>query len=363
MFSRKNTYYFLLIWIPVAIGIQHISFAQTSWRQAQRQDATWYGSDEAIRIADQVLLYQRKNGGWIKNIDMASPLSEDEKQKLIQQKEKEHHATIDNGATYTQMRYLAKVYRQTNEIRFKNAFIKGLQFLHSIQYQNGGFPQDPFTDNYQSHITFNDNAMIGVLDLLKDIADEEALFSFVDTTLRSKSKIAVDKGVECILKTQIIVNGKKTAWCAQHDRQSLAPAPARTYEKISLSGAESVNVVRFLMRIENPSDEIKDAIASAVNWFEAAKLTGIKVEQKRDASLPRGYDRIVVRDENAGPLWARFYEIGTNKPIFCGRDGIIKDTLAEIEHERRVGYSWYTNNPEDLLTEDYPEWKSNQSKL
>jgi len=67
------------------------------------------------------------------------------------------------------------------------------------------------------------------------------------------SNQAVLKGIECILKCQIVVDGKKQAWCAQHDEKNFAPADARTYEKASLSGSESVGIVDFLMQIENPS--------------------------------------------------------------------------------------------------------------
>jgi len=70
-----------------------------------------------------------------------------------------------------------------------------------------------------------------------------------------------------------------------------------------------------------------------------------------------GTDRVVVQDPAAAPIWARFYEIGTNRPIFVGRDSVVKYSVAEIEHERRVGYSWYVDTPAKLLQKDYPAWK------
>jgi hypothetical protein len=56
-------------------------------------------------------------------------------------------------------------------------------------------------------------------------------------------------------------------------------------------------------------------------------------------------------------MWARFYEIGTNRPIFCDRDGVPKSHLADIGHERRNGYSWLGYWPQSLLEKDYPAWK------
>ena len=81
------------------------------------------------------------------------------------------------------------------------------------------------------------------------------------------------------------------------------------------------------------------------------------MEKKKKESAPKGYDKVVVKDPSAPPLWARFYEIGTNKPIFCSRDGKPRETLAEISYERRNGYSWLTDCPSRLLTRDYPAWK------
>src|SRR5688572_25683270 len=102
---------------PVSIGCSVAASesesvaAQTpvAWKDALKQPASWYASAEAVRIADNVLLYQRDIGGWNKNIDMATALSDAEQRKLREEKKKPE-STIDNGATFTQMEYLARVY-------------------------------------------------------------------------------------------------------------------------------------------------------------------------------------------------------------------------------------------------------------
>ncbi len=333
-----------------------------AWRDCLGQKPDWYASADAVRVADNVLLYQRESGGWPKNIDMAVVLSDQGKAEIVKQKGADD-SLIDNGATYTQMAYLARVFNATKQSRFKESFIKGFDYLLKAQYENGGWPQYyPKLTGYYKRITYNDDAMIGVMSLLRDIARKDRAYSFVDEARRAKAEQAVAKGIECILKTQVVVNGKLTVWCAQHDEVTLAPAPARTYEHISLSGSESVGIVRFLMGIERPDTRIVEAIESAVAWFKQSKLAGIKVVEKRDASLPNGFDRVVVEDASAKPLWARFYEIGANRPIFSGRDSVIKNSLAEIEHERRTGYGWYTSAPAGLLEKDYPVWRAKRGK-
>ncbi|MGD9646887.1 MAG: pectate lyase, partial [Pirellulales bacterium] len=57
------------------------------------------------------------------------------------------------------------------------------------------------------------------------------------------------------------------------------------------------------------------------------------------------------------PLWARFYEIGTNRPLVADRDGEARYDLAEIGYERRNGYGWYTERPREMLQMDYPRWQ------
>ena len=328
-----------------------------SWSRCLSQRPGFYTTGEAVRIADNVLLYQRNTGGWQKGIDMARILSEQDKAKLRKAKSRKD-STLDNGATHTQIRYLAKVYYATRLERFRQALLRGIDYLLEAQYSNGGWPQTyPWLRGYSKFITFNDGAMIGAMSVLRDIAEKKPGYAFIDKTRRQKAKKAVQKGIECILKCQIIVDGRRTAWCQQYDEKTLKPRPARIYEKISICGGESIGILKFLMSIDNPSPEVIEAIQNAVAWFDRVKLTGIRQVNKPDSSMERGYDKVIIKDVTAPPIWARFYQIGTNRPIFCGRDGKIKYHMAEIEHERRTGYSWYSYGPAGLLDKDYPAWQ------
>ena len=331
-----------------------------SWRDALHQPAAWYGSAEAVRIADNLLLYQHDIGGWDKNIDMAREVSAADRAKLEKEKhDPEAHSTIDNSSTYTQIDYLARVYTATQQPRFAAAVHHGFDYLMRAQYPNGGWPQFfPLRHGYWDHITYNDDAMVGVLDALRAIAGRAPEYAFLSDAERARATQAIGRAVECILKTQVTQNGKLTVWCAQHDEKSLAPAKARAYEHPSLSGAESVGIVEFLMGIDHPSPEVVRAVQSAVEWFRASALHGIRLERKPAPGTPKGYDITVVADPAAPRLWARFYELGTNRPIFSGRDSVIRYSLAEIEYERRNGYRWYVDRPARLLEKEYPEWSA-----
>lgn len=330
------------------------SAAAVQWRAVLEQPAVWYGSPEARAVADNVTRYQTPVGGWPKNHDMTRPPSPG-----MFNDEEEAHATIDNGATYTQLRLLLLVDAAQTAPRYRAAITRGVDYLLKAQYANGGWPQYfPLRPGYYTRITFNDDAMVGVLKLLREIARGELPSAWFAPAERERCAAAVRRGIACILRCQIVVNGVKTAWCAQHDELTFEPAPARKYEHISLSGSESVGVVRFLMGEENPSPEIIAAVEAAIAWFEAAKLTGVREDHPANPALPHKHDRILVPDPAAPPLWARFYEIGTNRPIYGGRDTVIRYNLAEVEPERRGGYRWHLDDPAVLISRDYPRWRA-----
>jgi len=327
--------------------------AAVKWNDISKQSADWYRTPEAALVGDAVLSYQTESGGWPKNWEMTQPISE----AFRKLKETERAPTLDNGATTTQIRFLAKLAAAQREPRFRVGAERGIDYLLRAQYPNGGWPQFfPLRSGYYTHITFNDDAMILTLEVLRDAAAGQENFFWLDKGRQANAREAVERGIQCILRCQIVTEGVKTAWCAQHDETTLAPTSARKFEPASLAGGESVGILRFLIAIPDPSPEVKAAVIAGVAWFERVKLTGIRWERIDAPALPKGQDIVVVRDPSAPPLWARFYEIGTNRPIFVGRDAVIRYDVAEIEHERRIGFSWYVTTARTLLEREYPRW-------
>ena len=317
--------------------------------------------DDLLQTANNVLLYQRNTGGWPKNYDRSAKLSETERTQLILDKTKTD-STIDNGATHREIRILATAYKRSGNPTFHDAAVAGVKYLLKAQYSNGGWPQRyPLPTSYHRHITYNDDAMIGVMNLFRDIVQGSGDLDLVSGDLRKQCDLALQRGLQCILKTQIRVDGKLTAWCAQHDAKTLAPAKARSYELPSLSGNESVGIVRYLMKIENPDNDVTAAVEGAIAWFKSAQLKGIRQITIEAPGAPNGKDIQVIRDPSAPPLWGRFYNIKTQQPFFCSRDGIPKSTIAEISHERRNGYSWLGGYAAELLQKHYPQWKKDRS--
>lgn len=330
-----------------------------SWvKMAPKLNDDFFKTQEAIRIGDNVLLYQQTTGGWPKNIYMPAELDEKELEEVLSEKDDVNQSTIDNTATTTEIIYLSRLYNATGIEKYKSAAIEGIRYLFEAQYENGGWPQFyPRPTGYYTHITYNDDAMINVMEMLQDVANGKQPFTYLPEEIRKQAQTAVDKGIDCILKTQVKQNGKLTVWCAQHDEHTLAPAKARAYELPSLSGAESDNIVLFLMKLPHPSPEIIASIEAAVEWFKQVQINGLKREYFTDNEGQKDYRMMPCQeDERCAPLWARFYTLEDNRPFFCDRDGIKRYNLSEIGHERRNGYSWY-NNAGLKVFKKYEQWK------
>jgi PelA/Pel-15E family pectate lyase len=318
-----------------------------------RKPDAWFASPEARRIAHNIISYQAEAGGWPKNVDTAAAPFTGDRNTL--------KPTFDNLASTDELRFLARIYNATRDEQYRRAFLKGLAYILQAQYPRGGWPQtSPPPKTYHRHITFNDDAMVRLLEFLREVGHSKR-YEFVGADLRQDARRAFDRGIACILRCQVRVDGKLTAWCAQHDEKDYRPRPGRSYELVSLSGAESVGIVRLLMSLEDPSPEVVRAVEGAVVWFKAAKLEGIRVVRKKDPKGPRGYDRVVIRDAKAPPMWARFYEIGTNRPIFADRDGVPRQRLADIGYERRNRYGWLGYWPAELLEKEYPAWQARRA--
>jgi PelA/Pel-15E family pectate lyase len=327
---------------PAALAAE----APVPWSAAVlTQAADWYATPAARRIADNVLTHQSPEGGWPKNTPLNLPARPDADPGLTN--------TFDNQATTLPLAFLARMTTATSDAAYAAAFQRGLDYVLAAQYPNGGWPQYyPLRGGYHDHITFNDDAMVRVLTMLQDVAAGRSPYGFVDPAQRARASAAVSRGVDVILKTQVRQDGRLTVWCAQHDAVTLAPAWARRFEPPSLSGSESVGIVRFLMSLEHPSPEVRAAIEGARAWFERSAIRDTRLESYVNAEGQP--DRRLVPVPGADPLWARFYDLQTNAPIYMGRDSVAHADLGDIERERRMGYTYVGAWPAALLRDRTP---------
>ena len=80
----------------------------------------------------------------------------------------------------------------------------------------------------------------------------------------------------------------------------LKPAWARKFEPPSITGGESRGVIRILIKIAlfTEDDKYLKPIGPALEWYKRSELY-----------------KLTGREQDKGK-WARFYELGTNKPLY-----------------------------------------------
>ena len=328
------------------------SFGPGASYHPEPSGGTFFGDlAKAVEQANNLVSWQMDHGGWTKSMPYDRPWDGVEPKSSQFGPTGIELGAIDNNATVNEIRFISQVFRETGDAAFQESVAKGIGFLLEMQHETGGWPQvypergTPGDSVYYSnYVTFNDNAMINVLDLFDDILNGVYPFdeAVVDEETMERIRQAKAKGIVYILKSQIVVDGVLTAWCAQHDPFTYEPRGARAYEHPSISGSESVAIVRYLMSQPDQMEEMKRAIRSALAWFDAVKLDGIRYV----SADPNG---VYFVEDPSSLTWYRFYEIGTNRGIFSGRDGIIKYSIQEIEQERRDGYSWGGSYAKALL--------------
>ncbi len=305
--------------------------------------------DRAKQVADIVLSFQTPSGGWSKHVDMTVRPRQTGESYYSESDGWQYIATLDNGATVGQMRFLATIIASAGESHHRAAFLRGLGYLRHAQFPNGCWPQVyPLQGGYHDAATFNDDATVNVLRLLRDIA--WGRMAWVPEGDRQRATAMLDRGIECILESQVIVDGTRTAWGQQHDPLTLSPVGARSYEPPSLSGRESAGIAELLMTLRGPNESVVTAVHAVVDWFRATAVHGYEYDFERGLTTKAG----------AGPIWARMYEIGTNRPIFSNRDGVIRYDWNELT-DRRTGYAWFGEEPKAVL-ERYERWSRTHSR-
>jgi PelA/Pel-15E family pectate lyase len=332
----------------------------------------WYGSAEARHVADVIVSFQTPAGGWGKNQNRNGAVRLPG-QAYVANNISHYLApgdfdaplepgwnyvgTLDNNATTTELRFLVLVAGRTHGPAgdaYRASFVRGLRYLLAAQFPNGGWPQVwPIEGGYHDAITYNDDAVTLAAEVLNSVAENnDHAYDFVPEDLRHQSAAAARRALDCILATQVIVDGKPTIWGQQHDALTLQVVSARNFEPPALATEESANLLLYLTSLPDPSPKLIAAIHAGVTWLKGAAVTGYAWTGGRDT--PEG--RRLIEQAGAGPIWARYYSTATMRPVFGDRDKTIHDDVNELTLERRNGYSWYNCEPQKVLAA-YAEWR------
>ncbi|MBD3182283.1 hypothetical protein GF312_08325 [Candidatus Poribacteria bacterium] len=265
---------------------------------------------EAAKAAADALVWgQLESGGWDYKIDFDPKGSKRWYYRRNKDKEKtkkqRNYSVFDDNNTQSAMRFLMAVHKVTGNEKYKSAIDYGLKLMLKSQFDKGAWPQVyPLpSKGYSRWYTFNDNAMNDCINVMLDAYKMYGNQEYIES---------VKRGGDFIIKSQLPV--PQAGWAQQYN-YDMKPVPARWFEPAAVNGSVTPRNIKTLIKLylETGEDKYIRPIPAAIDWLERSKL-----EDKK---------------------WARFYELGTNKPIYVNMDREVVYEFINI----RPGYSWMGN--------------------
>ena len=144
------------------------AFPSDLWRSLMHHDEAWFTTPEAAAVTANVLFYQCAVGGWPKNIDMARQPTAEEKVGLVLPLP-DSLATIDSGATGLSSLSQRVIFGRL--MRFVESLAAASIIFCAVRQRRLAAVLSA-ASGYFFPRSYNDNAMISVLDLLQDIAEK-----------------------------------------------------------------------------------------------------------------------------------------------------------------------------------------------
>jgi PelA/Pel-15E family pectate lyase len=306
----------------------------------------WYGSPNSLAIATNFVYMQRANGGWPRGIGQINALPHQPDVGGMSPQVVQNIALAFNaddsyfgrGITTNETRFLLRMYEATGIERFRVAGLRGFDTIIRLQDRNGGWPYQISGGSYHRAISISDNAINNILWLMMDIERDNIFSSTLGQERVAQAITSLENGMNWILSTQVRSTGfadgveRLTAWpmaVYQYGVENFTlqpgatpgvagrPAWQREFEPPSINGNESVDIIRFLMSIPNPSEAIREAIHAAVYFFEYIRIEGYHLNHATGLDPLLG--RNIVPTEGARPLWPRFICPETFTPLFYDR--------------------------------------------
>jgi len=262
---------------------------------------------EAAKAAADALVWgQLESGGWDYRIDFDPERSRrwyyrHDKGK-VDPKGRRNTSTFDDNNSQSALRFVMAVHKTTQEQKHLSAVKYGLAFMLRSQFENGAWPQRyPLASvGYSRWYTFNDNAINDCISVMLDAYDIYGNEKYLDSARR---------GGDFIITSQL--PEPQAGWAQQYDHD-MNPAPARWFEPAGVNGAVTARNIGTLIDLYLKTGEQKyfKSIPAAIDWLERSRMENGK--------------------------WARFYELGSNRPIYVNMDKKVVYEFVNI----RPGYSW-----------------------
>ncbi len=270
--------------------------------------------DAALAAAHALCFGQLWSGGWQYYIDFGPPGPRRLAYRHLKRpksKKVRRHSTLDDDTTQAALRCLMAVNELVDDAKVREAMTYGLNALLEAQLEGGGWPQvfgqAPPTQKFTTYVriepdgsrtthrrptrywhyaTFNDGAINDCIAVCLEAHRRTDEKRFLDAARRAGTFI-----LDCQL------DPPQAGWAQQYNPQG-EPEWARRFEPPAVCSLVTYRNIRSLIEIHLATGDGKylKAIPAALDWLRRSRLPGEE------------------------PRYARFYELGTNRPLYFTKE-------------------------------------------
>jgi len=236
-----------------------------------------------------------------------------------------HSAVFDDNTMQSALAFLLDMYDITGNETYRNAAVRGLDYIFQLEKPGGGWPQrsNYGPDEYPSYVTLNDDCMQDIMNLL---------FKAYDILGGARYMQAAERAGQFLIRVQGNGAGSNAvqsgAWAQQYKNDQ--PAWARRFEPPAMCSAQTARAIEMLidLYLRTGNETYLDPIPVAVAWLTDANTTILDVW------------------EGSGThFWSRLYELETNRLIVGNRNNQDNGVVYYYDYvpTRDYGYSWVGN--------------------
>ncbi len=245
----------------------------------------------ACAAADALIWGQLACGGWQYSIDFDPTESREcyYRRDLLagipKREDQRDQGTFDDDTTQSATCFLIAIAEASREQPHRDAAEYALDFILRAQFENGAWPQRyPLSESgYSRYYTFNDRAINDCIATMLEAWRAWGHERYSQSALR---------GGDFIIASQLAP--PQAGWAQQYD-WDMNPAWARKFEPPAVCAADTSSNIRTLvdLYLETGVTRYLEPIPAAIAWLEQSQI--------------------------APGRWARFYELGTNRPLYFNR--------------------------------------------
>lgn len=257
--------------------------------------------ETALRAGDLLVAIQMPSGGWFSEMPVRGAAPTHWFRWTVRR------SAIDDDVTPGATRALLGLFAVTHDPRHRAAAERGLALLLERQLPSGAWPlvarptwKQWLYRDFEDRPTLNDGATTQTI---------VTLLAAARVLGRDDYAAAARRGGDWIVRVQRAA--PQAGWAQQYDEDG-KPAPARRYERVALASWESRYALDALLALVAATGDQRYCapVADAVRWLRESRL---------------------------GPdCWARFYELGTNQPLYFNEQRQVVGSAAEAHQP----YDW-----------------------